>query len=314
LTHRLRAERAERIFHQLGETKDYVKDGVMIVKNMIEAYKFQPQCGLPQRLHYGTKGFISYDCVFQCAGTGCKIKSSHDLNFHPLINEKNFSSILQGYARLTTDVNEERLIRKVFKNLASIEMWTQAKIRGDSSKRLLDFQIKANNKHNYNHNESEDARKCLQFSFVMVDFGSGEEELCQVLSIVRIEGTVRGLDLVFVVLMEECDLADSHRKYILPYKSYKYAWDKEDRSCLSCHAVSFNYITGPAFVISGLNTSAFNSISVSNFESQFFYCIPHERILGTHPYNYTYLNEKYATTFWSSSTINRRDAVLHDFF
>ena len=121
----------------------------------------------------------------------------------------------------------------------------------------------------------------MQFSFIMVDFGSGEDELCQVLSIVRIEGSTRGLDLLMVVQMEECDIPNSTRKYNLPYKTYCYARDPEDRSCcLSCHAISFDCVTGRAFVESCVNTSAFNTVTVANFDSQYYYCIPHNR-LGT---------------------------------
>jgi hypothetical protein len=69
------------------------------------------------------------------------------LNVHPLINEQNLRSILGGYADLTEDVNEQRLIRKVFKNKASLEIWTQVKIRGNLEKKISDFQIKANSKH-----------------------------------------------------------------------------------------------------------------------------------------------------------------------
>jgi hypothetical protein len=139
----------------------------------------------------------------------------------------------------------------------------------------------------------------MQFSYVMVDFGSGEEELSQVLSI---EGTTRGLDLLMVVQMEECDVPMPAKKYSLPYRTYRYGRDADDRSCLSCHAISFDCVKGPAFVISGVETSAFHCVSVANFDMEFFYCIPHERVLGTQPMKYDTLQSKYPTTFLNGNS------------
>ena len=118
-----------------------------------------------------------------------------------------------------------------------------------------------------------------------------------------------------VVQMEECDIPNSTRKYNLPYKTYCYARDPEDRSCcLSCHAISFDCVTGRAFVVSCVNTSAFNTVTVANFDSQYYYCIPHNRLLGTSPHNYDYLQGKYPNTFLTPQQINTRDALLNEWF
>jgi len=323
LTHKLRVERANRVFVELGESEDEVVDGVKIVPNMRDPYQLNAQGGIPQNVFFvmlpnGDINLKASDCAHQCGENGCHLeeehKEKHKPNYHPLLNAQRFKSILQYYGNRTNDKNQKRLINKALTNEANVQLWNQVKIKGNNDKGLQDFHIKATSMHNYNHNESEDRRKCQQYSFVMVDLGGDEPKLCQVLSIVHIEGSVRCLDLLIVASMEEINVPAPKARYSLPYKIYQYGRDKEDRNCLSCHAIPLNWVKSPAFVISGQNTSALHKFVFNQWNSYYFYSIPFGRITGRDPIEYDTLQTKYPTTFSTTWDINLRSGVIDDYF
>ena len=330
----LRQERADNLFDEMNEYKASAvehEEGLRVAPNMADEYHFnifQP----PTILEYvnDESKFVSEECSYICKGNQCSNPENHKLNcWHPFLSAKSVYELLESYAKIMSDTHDGRTSRQLIWNAldpeaatVAIEIWSAVKMRGNHSMNVPDFQIHATNNYNFNHNELKsrelDNRKISNFSFVMINFGAKDSsnnevhQLCQVLSIIGMNGHARGREhqiqaLIVVTLSPSKTTAKTSR---LPYKTYKYTRDEKDKSALSVHTVSLDAVGGPAFVMNVNNTSAF---AKPKFDDE-FYMIPVSRVNAMEPIPYKDLTRMYPETFWSIQKIDEQADLLDRYF